>query len=125
MVDTQGNILTVKVHAANIHDTIAGGPVFEAACKKYTTIKGGSADAGYRNTMVKYVKEKLDKIINISERISSGWELQPVRWVVERTLSWFNGQRRLAKDYEISISSAENYIMIAHSRVLLTRLALS
>jgi hypothetical protein len=30
VTDTQGNLLHVKVHAANIHDTKMGSPVFEA-----------------------------------------------------------------------------------------------
>ena len=35
----------------------------------------------------------------------------------------FNRISRLAKDFEFSISSAENYVMIAHSMLLLNRLA--
>jgi putative transposase len=29
--DTMGNLLTVKVHAANIHDTMSGCHVYQAA----------------------------------------------------------------------------------------------
>ena len=31
VTDTMGNLLAVKVHAANIHDTKAGGDVFAEA----------------------------------------------------------------------------------------------
>jgi transposase len=44
-----------------------------------------------------------------------------MRWVVERTFSWLNEYRRLAKDFEYSISSEKNFIMIAHSIMLLRR----
>ena len=29
VTDTQGHLLHVKVHAANIHDTVSGGDVFQ------------------------------------------------------------------------------------------------
>ena len=50
VTDTMGHLLCVKVHAANIHDTIAGGEVFQGALEKYPSIKGCCADAGYRKT---------------------------------------------------------------------------
>lgn len=46
-----GHLLNVKVHAANIHDTVAGDDVFKGALSKYPTIKGCCADAGYRKTL--------------------------------------------------------------------------
>ena len=35
VVDTDGNLLHVKVHEANIHDTVGGCKVFEEALAKY------------------------------------------------------------------------------------------
>ena len=125
VTDTHGNMLKVSVHAANIHDTVAGCFVFNDACQKYSSLKGVCADAGYRKTMENYVKNILKKTIDISQKIVPGWAIQPTRWVVERTFGWLNGYRRLSKDYEISTLSAENYIMIAHSMVLLSRLVMS
>lgn len=58
MVDTQGHLLHIKVHAANIHDTKAGGDVFEEVKEKFPSIKGFSADAGYQGTSVDYVEKK-------------------------------------------------------------------
>lgn len=122
VTDTQGHLLHVKVHAANVHDTTMGGKVFEQALEKYPSLKGALFDAGYRGTTVQYVKEVLGKIVEISSRITDSWSILPTRWVAERTLSWLNGYRRLSKDYEISISSEENFIMISHSMILLKRL---
>ena len=39
--DTQGHLLYVKVHAANIHDTTIGGHIFEKTLEKYPTLKRG------------------------------------------------------------------------------------
>lgn len=113
----------VKVHAANIHDTVAGCKVFEEALKKHSTIKGVCADAGYRKTMENYVKTTLKKTIEISTRITPGWAIIAKRWVVERTFAWLNHFRRLSKDYEISIINQETNIMIAHSMTLIKRLS--
>ena len=123
VTDTQGHLFHVKVHAANIHDTVSGCQVFEEALKKYPSLKGVCADAGYRKTMEEFVEKILKKTIEISERITPGWAVLAKRWVVERTFAWLNHFRRLSKDYEIAVQSAETIIMIAHSMTLLKRLA--
>jgi putative transposase len=123
VVDTQGNLLHVKVHEANTHDTVGGCRVFEEALQKYPSLKGVCADAGYRKTMEEFVINILKKTIEISERITPGWVVLAKRWVVERTFAWLNHFRRLSKDYEIAVAAAENMIMIAHSMLLLRRLA--
>ena len=122
VTDTQGHLLHVKVHAANIHDTVSGQVVFYEACEKYPTIKGVCADAGYRKTTEGFVKKVMKKSIEISARIKNEWSILPKRWVVERTFSWLNHYRRLAKDFEVSVSSAEHHVMIAHSMLLFRRL---
>ena len=122
VTDTQGHLLHVKVHAANIHDTVAGCSVFEEALKKYPSLKGVCADAGYRKTLEEFVEKVLKKTVEISARITPGWAILAKRWVVERTLAWLNHFRRLSKDYEIALQSAENNVMIAHSILLLRRL---
>jgi putative transposase len=122
VTDTVGHVLNVKVHAANIHDTISGGEVFKRALEKYPTIQGVCADAGYRKTMEEFVCNVLEKSIDISQRIAREWSVLAKRWIVERTFAWFNHFRRLSKDYEITVKSAENMVMIAHSMLLLKRL---
>ena len=122
VTDTQGHLLHVKVHEANTHDTVAGCSVFEDAIKKYPTLKGVCADAGYRKTMEEFVQKILKKTIEISARITPGWTVLAKRWIVERTFAWLNHFRRLSKDYEIAVSAAENTVMIAHSMLLLRRL---
>jgi hypothetical protein len=59
---------------ANIHDTVAGDPVFESALGKYPSLEGVCADAGYRKTMEEFVT-KLGKKIEISQRIKPEWEI--------------------------------------------------
>lgn len=124
VTDTQGDLLYVKVHAANIHDTKAGVDVMKSVLKKYPSIRGVSADAGYRGT-TKLFLDSIGKICTISQKIASEWTILTKRWIVERTLSWLSGSRRLSKDYEISIRSAENFIRISHIYTLIKRLGIS
>jgi putative transposase len=122
VTDTQGHLLHVKVHAANIHDTVAGCDVFKEVLEKYPTLQGVCADAGYRKTMEDFVKNVCNKTIEISTKITQGWAIIAKRWVVERTFAWLNHFRRLSKDYEITTTSAENNVIIAHVMLLLRRL---
>jgi len=118
-----GNLLVVKVHAANIHDTMGGCHVYQAAKNKYPDIKGACVDAGYKGTFVDFVETKYGDIVDVSEKIKpKEWEILPKRWRVERTFSWLNNSRRLSKDYEILTSTEENMIMISHLHTLLKRL---
>ena len=116
-----GNLLAVIVHAANVHDTTAGGRVFAKALNRYPSILGVCADAGYRKTFEVAVAE-LGRSVDISERIKPNeWQILPKRWRVERTFAWMNNSRRLSKDYEITTKSAENMTMISHVATLIKR----
>ncbi|MFV3078066.1 IS5/IS1182 family transposase, partial [Niveispirillum fermenti] len=44
-------------------------------------------------------------------------------WVVERTLAWFNRNRRLAKDFEQTITSATAWCFIASVQIFIRRIA--
>lgn len=41
--------------------------------------------------------------------------------VAERTIAWLNNSRRLSKDYEISVVSAQAMCVIAAFRILIAR----
>jgi putative transposase len=71
------------------------------------------ADQGYRGTFVSCVTEEWGREVHISGRQGKGFEVEPMRWVAERTFAWFNGQRRLSKDFEKTTDSSESMIYIA------------
>jgi putative transposase len=52
-----------------------------------------------------------------------GFVVLPRRWVVERTFSWIDQNRRMSKDYERLPESSEAFIYIAMSRLMARRLA--
>ncbi len=52
-----------------------------------------------------------------------GFQVLPRRWVVERTFSWINQNRRMSKDYERLTETSEAFIYVAMSRLMVRRLA--
>ena len=122
MTDIMGNMLHVKVHAANMHDTKAGRDVAARTLEKFPSIEGVSADAGYRGTFVEFMEKTFGITVEISQKIKDTFALIPKRWVVERTLAWLVASRRLAKDYEIRNHAAENFCRIALIKIQLDRI---
>lgn len=54
---------------------------------------------------------------------AKGFVVIPQRWLVERTLGWFNWYRRLSKDYEMLPRTVEAFIYVGMIRLMLKRLA--
>ena len=52
-----------------------------------------------------------------------GFVVLPRRWVVERTFSWIDQNRRMSKDYERLTATSEAFIYVAMVRVMVRRLA--
>ena len=52
-----------------------------------------------------------------------GFLILPRRWVVERTFSWIDQQRRMSKDYERLCASGEALVYAAMIRLMTRRLA--
>ena len=63
---------------------------------------------------IKIVKKLADQV---------GFVVLPRRWVVERFFAWINRNRRLAKDFEGTIASAETFLHAASVMLLTRRLA--
>jgi hypothetical protein len=63
------------------------------------------------------VKPNLEKLL--SQR---GFQVLPRRWVVERTFAWLSQNRGMSKDYERLCASAEAFIYVAMTRLMVRRL---
>ena len=119
VVDTMGNLLDVVVHAANLHDTKSGILVARKVMAQHPTIKFFSADAGYRKSFEEMMLKEFQCPVDIFEKIKGNWKIIPKRWVVERTFSWLNHSRRLAKDVEKSVSSKVAFVKLSHISLIL------
>ncbi len=123
IVDTMGNVLTTVVHAAHLHDTAMAELVVRRFREVFYKAKKMIADGGYRGKLSEILKEKHDLKMDIVMRndLNKGFKILPKRWVVERTFAWFNGYRRLSKDYEFLTENSEAAIQIAALKINLNK----
>jgi len=102
VTDTLGLMVRLVVHSADIQDR-------EGAVRVLQSIRS-CADGGYAGPKLRSALARIgDWKLQIDKRsdIAKGFELLPRRWVVERTFAWLGRCRRLAKDWEKSIASAQ------------------
>jgi putative transposase len=126
VTDTQGLLLALLVHAANIQDNHGAVPLLARLRAKFPKLQHIFADRVYRgdrlrNAIAEFGRWTIE-IVTRSERIGK-FKPEPKRWVIERTFAWFGRNRRLAKDFEETIASAEAWLFIASVRLLSRRLA--
>jgi putative transposase len=69
------------------------------------------------------INATVNRRVDIADKASNGFQVQPQRWVVVRTLAWLGNWRRLAKDFEIRTETAENMIRIAMLKITVTKCA--
>jgi transposase len=139
LVDTEGTLLKVKVHPADLHDKVGGMLLLHCLHLLFPTIVLVWADTHYQGLRL-WAKQTLGWTIevvkhwwiNFSRRrllygedmpqIPKGFHLLPRRWVIERTFAWLITNRRLAVDYEKLPETGETFIYMAMSRILMKRL---
>ena len=126
VTDTNGLLLGVHVHPANVQDCHGAVPLLKMVGSKFRGLRHVFADRVYQGTQL------LDAIadcgpwnIEIVQRPPGvkGFQLLPRRWVVERTLAWSGRCRRLAKDFEAAAATEVAWFIVAHIRLLTRRLA--
>jgi len=126
VTDTNGLLLAVHVHPANVQDVHGAVPLLERLRQRFPKLRHVFADRIYRGKqLVNALSHCGPWTIEIVERPQGvkGFQLLPRRWVVERTFAWFGRCRRLAKDFEGSAATEVAWLLVAHLRLLTRRLA--
>lgn len=125
VVDTLGLLLAVVVHSAAIQDRDGADLVFDKLSdKNIGRLELIWADGGYAGNLVEKTAIERDFEIEIVKRTDDikGFKVLPWRWVVERTFSWLDRNRRLSKNYERKTEHAESWVRVAMSKLMLNRL---
>lgn len=130
VTDTMGNLMAVKVHTAQIHDSKAAKLVLIEVYKNrvnFPRIKVLFADKGYRGNLSNWVKNHLKiqlEVVKTYTKPSNNGKMMvsPKRWIVERSFAWLNHYRRLSKDFERLTHVAESFIKIAFINLALRKL---
>jgi putative transposase len=143
LVDTQGLVLTVKVHPADIMDrdgvTLLLPPEpIQAAFPRLTHVwldagyngKDKGSDwieqhLGWTTQVVKPPSRRVLVAAHVEPTPRPAFTVLPRRWVVERTFAWLGQHRRLSKDYERLCETSEAMVYVAMSRLMLRRLAMT
>jgi putative transposase len=126
VTDTEGWLLAALVQTANVQDNHGAVPLLRTVRQRFPTLRHVFADRVYRGTKLLNAISDVGKwTIEIVTRTQSigTFKPEPRRWVVERTFAWLGRNRRLAKDFEKTIASAEAWLMLASVQVLTRRLA--
>jgi transposase len=126
VTDTLGPMVGLVVHGAEVQDRDGAPEVLKSIRARWPWPRHVFADGGYAGPKLRSALRRIgDWTLQIVKRSdpAKGFELLPRRWVVERTFAWLGRCRRLAKDWETSIASAEAWVFVAHIRLLTRRLA--
>jgi transposase len=126
MTDTCGHLIALRVHSAGIQDRDGAPEVFGQLAREAPKLRHVFADGGYAGPKLRDALTSIGRwVIQIVKRsdTAEGFEVLPRRWVVERTFAWLGKCRRLAKDWEKTIASAEAWVLIAHIRRMTRLLA--
>jgi putative transposase len=141
LVDTQGLVLTVTVHPADVMDRdgvlLLLPPTPTQA--RFPRLSHVWLDAGYNGTgkgkdwiertlgWTAQTVQPPPRRVLVAEEVEPtprpAFTVLPRRWVVERTFAWLGRYRRLSKDYEYLTATSEAVIYLAMTRLLLRRLA--
>jgi putative transposase len=141
LVDTQGNLMEVKVTAASDSDLAGAKKLLEPLSGQFPRMSRLWGDSHYRGTLISWVKEQLGWDVEVVQglgtvpdtmtqvpaseeaRSKGGFKVLPRRWVVERSIAWITRWRRLCRDHEGLPESSAAFIKLSASRRMLSHIA--
>jgi putative transposase len=141
LVDTEGNLMEIKVTGAQASDLAGGIKLLELLLGRFPRLKLLWGDSRYGGKLREWVKEQFGWDVQTVRHLGTafdtgtiepepkikdskgGFVVQPRRWVVERTFAWITRWRRLARDHEGLPESSEAFIKLSASRRMLSHLA--
>ena len=129
VVDTLGLILGVLVTPANVSDPAGAALLLPEVVARFGWLRHLWADGTYASLKVMdqlrawYPRRGLRVEVVRAKAGTTGFAVQPRRWIIERTFAWLTSNRRLVRDYETHEASSEAMIFIAASKLMLKRLA--
>jgi putative transposase len=122
ITDTLGLILAVVIQSASVQDRDGAISVIEKLIENWKKIIKIFADSGYRGALIKTVKNKFSIQLEIIKRNElHTFKVLPKRWIVERTFSWIDTNRRNSKNYERLNNTSVAMVHLSAIRIMLNR----
>ncbi|MEU6922859.1 transposase [Streptomyces sp. NPDC046631] len=124
VVDTLGLLLGVMVTAADVGDRAAAYVLLEQVATAHHRLALVWADGGYTGSLIEHCLAAFALVLAIVKRSDmKGFVVLPKRWIVERLFVHLMRSRRLARDSERRIASAEAVIYWSMVALMPRRLA--
>lgn len=126
LVDTEGLLLSVAVTPASTPDREGARRLLGGLRLLQPRLEVIWADGAYTGAeLARWCEQNGKWQVEVVRKDPTwrGFAVLPRRWVVERTFAWFGRHRRLARDYERRVQTAETLIEIAMLRLMLRRLS--
>lgn len=107
ITDTLGLLVGLVVHHAGVQDRDGAPEALRSVRARWPWLRHVYADGGYAGPKLRSALHG-----------AGDWSIEviPRRWVIERTFAWLGRCRRVAKDWERSIASAEAWVFVADIR---------
>lgn len=95
--------------------------------KKFTPILNGCVfrgqERGYQGEIIEQVRKNFSYLLQITLRTDKNiFQIRAKRWVIERTLSWFDNDQRICRQYELLIETAEEMVKLSAIKLLLNKI---
>ena len=124
-VNTLGLMLGLDITPADIQDRDGCIPMLKEVKRQFPFLEAIVADGGYQGAETAAAVYRAGgaplKVVKRSDT-AKGFEVLPMRWIVERTFAWLGRCRRLAKDYESLTRSKLAFVKLALIRLMLRRI---
>lgn len=119
-MDTFGLVLNAFVTEANYQDRVVASWLLLLLPMKFPRLKKLWADGSYTGNWIEQLGQDFPVNVEIVQREEGqhGFKVIPWRWVIERTFAWLYQYRRLSKDYEYLVTTADTVIYAAMVRRL-------
>lgn len=122
IVDTLGLILAVVIQSASVQDRDGAESVIDKLVENWKRIIKIFADGGYAGKLIGKVKSKFKIELEIIKRDEANtFKVLPKRWIVERTFSWIDTNRRNSKNYERLNQTNVTMVHLSAIRIMLNR----
>jgi len=122
IVDTLGLVLAIVIQSASVQDRDGALPVIGKLLEGWTQIIKIFADSGYRGQLIGKVKTQFKIEFEIIKRNElHTFKILPKRWIVERTFSWIDTNRRNSKNYERLNNTSVAMVHLSAIRIMLNR----
>lgn len=122
IVDTLGLVLAIVIQGASVQDRDGAIPVISKLFEGWSQIIKIFAASGYRGQLIEKVKTQFKIEFEIIKRNElHTFKVLPKRWIVERTFSWIDTNRRNSKNYERLNNTSVAMVHLSAIRIMLNR----